>query len=61
LRPGDDTRGLLESAVIDEALRLRRAEMRDVALEAAGTVVEGIARMLHVAGWIEIKEAPSGD
>jgi hypothetical protein len=40
---------------------LRRAEMRDVALEAAETVVEGIAHMLHVDGWIEIKDGPSGE
>jgi hypothetical protein len=61
LRPGDDTQGVLESAIVDEALRLRRAEMRDVALEAAETVVEGIAHMLHVDGWIEIKDGPSGE
>lgn len=61
MRPGDGTQGLLERAVMDEALRQRRAEMRDVALEAANVVAESVARIFEVIGLIEIKDPPSGE
>lgn len=46
---------------MDEALRQRRAEMRDVALEAANVVAESVARIFEVIGLIEIKDPPSGE